>query len=269
MTRVSDAEVAHADPSTARDPPGDCPHCGRPPQGHRGGDASELLAPPADTQRPKGNHPVSTYIDRASQLKKQYNARLEALRTRKDLSDEGRRRQIAKLKVDTQNEMRKLAQQNNDAIAQRKQRLLDRVFGNPSPLPSQVIAQRDAMDRAAKITTAEEAASALKLARFTGDHGLAKAVAMRAYDFTSGPSTISGEWAGVINAWAKDEAPPVDDALTELSALQQENSSHQSRLVRGMQFTVPDPPELTGKNTTHLAAQADPAHDTEPDQAAG
>jgi hypothetical protein len=200
---------------------------------------------------------MATYTDEAEQIRKTYAARLDALRNRKDLSDEGRRRQMAKLKIETSDALRKLANDDNEATEARKRRFLEQVFGTTSALPSQVVAQRDAMDRAAKITNAKDAASALELARSTGDHTLAKAIAMRSYDFATGPGTISGEWAAVINKWAESEPPSVDEALTELAELQHARSSHQARLIRGMQFSVAEPSELHGKNTAQLAHQAD------------
>src|SRR5438874_1506790 len=100
---------------------------------------------------------MPTYAEQADQLRKQYGARLEALRSNKDLSEEGRKRQIAKLKVETSDAMRKLTQQNTEATEQRKRRLLDKVFGNAAVPSSQVVAHRDALDRAAKIQSAKEA----------------------------------------------------------------------------------------------------------------
>lgn len=200
---------------------------------------------------------MTSYTEQASQLKKQYTARLEALRNRRDLSDEGRKRQIAKLQVETKDAMRKLAQANNEATEQRQRRLLDRVFGTTGALPSQIVAQRDAMDRAAKIKTADEAAKALELARFTGDHTLAKAIAMRTYDFATGDRAISGEWVDVLNRWAQDEAPAIDEALTELSQIHADQAAPSTRLTQGMQFSIPDPSELAGKNADMLARSAD------------
>jgi len=200
---------------------------------------------------------MSTYSEQADQLRKQYNARLEALRNRRDLSEDGRRRQMAKLKVETSDAMRKLTKQNNEATEQRRRRLLAHVFGNTAVLPSQVVAQRDALDRAAKINTAKEAADALELARFTGDHQLARAIAMRSFDRAMGPREISGEWAAVINKWAENEPPSVDEALTELSEIQGEQLSHTARMAQAMRFSVSEPAELRGKNTDQLAAQAD------------
>src|SRR5947209_3913614 len=119
---------------------------------------------------------MATYADEAERLRKTYAARLEALRNRRDLSDEGRRRQMAKLKTETSDALRTLATQDNEATETRKRRLLDRAFGTTVVPASQAVAQRDALDRAAKIKTAKEAADALALAKFTGDHQLAKAI---------------------------------------------------------------------------------------------
>ena len=201
---------------------------------------------------------TSSYTEKAQQLQKQYVARLDALRSRKDLSDDGRRRQIAKLKVETSDAMRKLTQENTAATERSKRRLLDRVFGNAAVPASQIVAHRDALDRAAKIQTAKEAADALELATFTGDHQLARAIAMRAYDRAQGPSVVSREWANIVNAWAENEAPSIQEALTELS---QSTQTHTERLLQQMQFSVSEPAELKGKNADHLARDADNTDD--------
>jgi hypothetical protein len=214
---------------------------------------------------------MPTYGEQADQIRRQHNARLEALRSRKDLSDEGRDRQIAKLKVETRDARRRLTKAKTDAIEQRKRRVEHQVFGTTGTLPSQITAQRNAMDRAAKIKTAAEADHELELARFTGDHGLAKAIAMRTYyDFVTGADpTFASEWINVLNKWAQDEPPSIDEALTELSGIHREQSTF-ARLARGMQAYVGDPVELRGKNVDRLAAEADGHPDeVEPDTSTG
>jgi hypothetical protein len=200
---------------------------------------------------------MTTHAEQADRLQKQYRARVAALNASKDYNDEGKARRIAKLTADHKAEMRELDKADREDKARRERRLLDRTFGTSNLLPSQVVAQRDAADRAQKINTAKEAADALELARFNGDHGLAQEIAKRAFTRAAGHPTISGDWAAVVNKWADDESPAVSEALTELSELHHEQSSHQQRLLRGMRFGVSEPPELKGKNIDQLAAAAD------------
>ena len=194
--------------------------------------------------------------DEARKIQNRLANRVADLRRRRDLSDEGRRRQIAKAKEDADNAMRKLRVENEAARQRREETLLRQLFGNAAARDAtSVVSFRDAQDRAEHLTKADEAAELLARARRSGDNLLAKAVGMRALNQARLPGANTG-WATVLDHWAQDEAPSVDEALSELGALHRAHSAP-SRLMESATFTVATPAELRGHNVALLARQAD------------
>ncbi len=118
------------------------------------------------------------------------------LRARKDLSEEGRRRQIAKARTDADAAMREIAKADQADREKRYASLIRQIFQNPKSYDSTaVVSYRDAQDRAAALKNAEEATALLSRARFTGDRLLAQAVAMRALDGAMRDTLGNTGWA--------------------------------------------------------------------------
>jgi hypothetical protein len=199
-------------------------------------------------------------------IRKRYIDRVADLRARKDLSEEGRRRQIAKARTDADAAMRESAKADQANRDKRHAELLARIFGNPKPQDStSVVSYRDAQDRAAGLKTPEQAAALLSRARSTGDRLLAQAVAMRALDGAMGANPGTG-WDAVLDDWATEQPSGVDEALTELGQLNREQSTR-GKFARNLHYALPAASELRGHNTERLAAEADPEQAEAPDPA--
>lgn len=196
--------------------------------------------------------------DEARKIQNRLRDRVADLRSRKDLSDEGRRHQIAKAKDDADNAMQKLRVENEAARQQREETLLRRLFGNAAARDAtSVVSFRDAQDRAERLTKPDEAVELLARARRSGDTLLAKAVGMKALNETRAALPGAGsEWVAVLNQWAHDEPPTVDEALTELSQMHHANTGPR-QIGRSFSYSVPTPLELRGSNIALLARQAD------------
>jgi len=87
--------------------------------------------------------------------------------------------------------------------AETVERLASSVFGNPASTGADVIAARDADDRAARYTTPEEAQLALSRTEAKGDKSLARSIALRAYQETQGPFG-GGAWHFASNLTSSD-----------------------------------------------------------------
>lgn len=196
--------------------------------------------------------------DEARKIQNRLANRVADLRRRRDISNEGRRRQIAKAKDEADNAMRKHRTENEAARQRREETLLRRLFGNATASDATaVVSFRDAQDRAERLTKPDEAAELLARARRSGDNLLAKAVGMRALDQArSALPGASDQWATVLDRWAQDEPPAVDEALTELGAMHRANSSP-NRAMESATYTIATPAELRGHNVALLARQAD------------
>jgi hypothetical protein len=78
--------------------------------------------PPAAQPKP------DTVMDK---LRQRHQAEVDEIRGRRDLSDEGRRRQLAKVTNRARRQMQQLSRQAVEDAEQRKAELLARIFGNP------------------------------------------------------------------------------------------------------------------------------------------
>jgi hypothetical protein len=211
------------------------------------GDVEQLLGArqPADHPRP------DTPMDR---LHRRLQAEVDEIRARKDLSDDGRRRQLAKVTDRAQREMRALSRQAAEDAERRKAELLATIFGTPSRDATAIVSYRDAMDRAGQLKTPEEATQLLAQARMVGDEPLGRAVAMRVLDQAMNRGLIGGQaWAELLNEWAATQPPHVDQALTELSALVDAPGG----IARSLAYSLATPSELDGQDLVSLAVAAD------------
>lgn len=165
------------------------------------------------------------------QLQHAYARKLEAIRANKDLSDEGKRRQIAREWKAHSKAMGAARQEAVADIAVRRRRLERKAFGAP-PETTQAD-YRDALGRADALATADAAHAALSRAQRTGDAVLARAVA-----------TVAAErgWRGVLGAYAGADAV-VADALDQLAGLGEQDDAA-ARLKRSVATSASTPPEL-------------------------
>ncbi len=194
--------------------------------------------------------------DTAEQIRARYHTRVEDLKARRDLSDEGRRRQLAKAYTRAQDDLRKVRAETEANRDARHQQLMGQLFKNPdSRDPSSAISYRDAQDRAEALRTPAEALELLNRARRSGDALLVTAVAMRSLDQAMGALGNSA-WGEVVDTWSQGESSFVDAALTELGELHR--TSPADLIGRAAQHSVPKPSELAGVGNLHkLAAEAD------------
>jgi hypothetical protein len=199
---------------------------------------------------------VADHATRARDIQKRHAAAVQQVQERRDLSAEGRKRQLARVHTQFSAEMDQVRAAANEATEQRRNEIVRGLFGNPSPGDStSVISYRDALDRADRVKTPEEAARLLRRAQQTGDTTLARAVAAKALDAAMGPDA-NGAWAGVVNTWGAEDAGR-DELLTELSALN-DAASPAGRFAGGLQYALARPLGLdAGDNVAALAAAAD------------
>ncbi|MBJ7340634.1 hypothetical protein [Mycolicibacterium sp.] len=115
-------------------------------------------------------------------IQQQLEQQCDTIRRNRSLSDAGRKSELAKAVLAARTRVDKL---RSDFVADREQRghkLHKIVFGDLTDFgASEVIAHRDAQDRAAQLDTPDDAKAMLRRAGQTGDHSLACAVAEAAY----------------------------------------------------------------------------------------
>lgn len=188
-----------------------------------------------------------------------YERRIREIRDNRDLSDEGRRRQMAQAKVDADKRFKALRADEHTAREQRRDNAMRRLFGRTQN--ENTLEYRDALARADQIKNPADAASLLRVARLSGDDSLQRAVAMKALDGSRG--TLGGQsnaWADVVDDWASSDEHR-QEALHELSNIDAVGVNRQARLQQRLLDSVSKramkPAELEGHNVEHLAYQAD------------
>jgi hypothetical protein len=212
---------------------------------------------------------ADTYTDRAAAVRATQAAKAAGIANRRDLSDDGRKRQLAKIHADAKTAMRKIREEAAADADNRRNQILRELFGDPESYDSgSVMAYRDALDRAEQVKSAQEAQQLLQRARTTGDTKLARAVAAKALNQAMSPTAGDG-WVQVVNDWG-GESQHRDKLLTELSGLEQDTRATSSENM--LRWSIPRPSGLTNAdNVDKLAGDADrtPGEDQAPDPLAG
>lgn len=213
----------------------------------------------------------------ADRVRRAYNERIADIRSRNDLSDDGRRRQLAAAKVETDQKMRLLRERQEQAVTERRNTLVRQLFGRPGTVDgAAALSVRDALTRVEQIHKPEDAESLLRLARTSGDPVLAQALAARSYELIRNATmTPAGRerWGQVLAEWA-DGDPDTDQALAELLDIDHIGRSRSqtltSMMIDRMRTSAHTPTELARANVTELARQADarPDEDEAPDPGA-
>jgi hypothetical protein len=168
---------------------------------------------------------------RMATIRESFGQQINTIRDNRNYSERGRAREMAKTllahrkKADA---LRANFDANNETV---RVKLGARLFGLPAGADATtVLVYRDAEDRAAKITSQENAAAMLTRALERGDTLLARAVAGHAY---------SKHWGDVTETWA--EKTGLADAL---DALDEIPSGRMLNIAEAVVFSVSSPPEL-------------------------
>lgn len=187
-----------------------------------------------------------------------YGKQLDRVRRDPNLSDVGKQRAMAKLFVQTRDEVAQMRQTADQAYRTRYSQLESVAFGihAQSSDPSAAISLRDALDRAAQVANPDEAGQLLNRAAVTGDETLARAIAMTAYT-NLGDHDLGEHWAGVFNHYRENQPAERQRILDELDTLRHADSKR-ARFRDAMATGVSRPTELANVgNVDHLASEAD------------
>jgi hypothetical protein len=204
---------------------------------------------------------------KAEQVRAQHADAVQTINGRKDLSAEGRRRQLAQVTRATRDRLAELRQADAEAITARQERLIGDLF-KPSRLgrtPSGDLAERDAASRCASIRTADDARKMLRAAAQLDDRSLARAAARRVADIVdeSGGGIEAEQFQTVLDEWAGSSlAPPyAAEAIGELLAIEAEQLDGMTALATGAHYRPDMPSGIAPGQLDRLADEADPIGD--------
>jgi hypothetical protein len=116
-------------------------------------------------------------------IQRQLDEHVDALRGQRAFSDAGRKTEMAKSLLTARAHVDKMRSEFAAGRVTQRENLSRTVFGNSHELDgSELIANRDAQDRAAQLTTADDAKAMLHRANRNTDDSLARAVAEVAFN---------------------------------------------------------------------------------------
>jgi hypothetical protein len=158
---------------------------------------------------------TQSFVNRAHDIRAQYEADVERTRKNPQLSAVGKQQQLAVAwkKVTTEMDGHKITFEGVQGLTAADRRR--EVFGATRVTGDDAISVRDAFDRAAQLQSPDEAHALLRRAQVTGDDHLANAVAATAFDNSAG--FVGGEaWAAVLDTFTQAR-PEVAQKLQEIA----------------------------------------------------
>ena len=168
-------------------------------------------------------------------IQRNLDAAVAAIRDNKNLSETGRRTEIAKATLAARKQAEALKAETRAARETRRAELERRVFGIAgTPNPTELMVMRDSRDRAANLQSADEAQLKLKLAAQTGDSFMSKAIAQVA---------AAKGWGDVLNTFTNTAAFDTRAALEELADIP---TGRGTNLADAAAFKIRDPREFLG-----------------------
>lgn len=153
----------------------------------------------------------------AERIQNRWARTSDVLTNDSSLSDTGKRAKLDSEREQVQAKLRDLRKRESELIADKRQSLERRLFGLSSVTctdPNQIIAYRDAQDRAARLNDGNTAQEVFAAAMRSDDKTLAAAVLARA---------LSNGWSSIIAEYVKQH-PAAREDLDDLAKLQQYDS---------------------------------------------
>ncbi|GGR78537.1 hypothetical protein GCM10010169_23390 [Micromonospora fulviviridis] len=194
---------------------------------------------------------MATAQEQAQKLFTEYTETVERIRGNKAASREGKRADLARTYLTARERMDGVFATADAQRAARRRELERRLFGAPTlgDQASTMLARRDAMDRAARLTSSDDAQALLRSALTSGDETLARAVVQWGYERRD---------AAVVDAYS-DARPHLDPDLAELWQMPDKNPTQAGveRMRREMNYPITRPAELHDVPDMHLQAVAD------------
>ncbi|NED31971.1 hypothetical protein [Streptomyces sp. SID8499] len=183
----------------------------------------------------------------AESIRTDFQRNLEAVRNRRDLNTQARQTAIARAYAKARDGLNGIRQQEADYVTRQRNYLERKLFGNTDDIHgTNAVSSRDARERAAKLTTPDEAAQAYNRAQRDGDTALARAIAAQAADYAASVGAAPG-WEHIVRHYAGSR-PGLADAHKELAELREPGLGFDFRYV------LPKPSEL-GRMGDHQVDQ--------------
>ncbi len=207
--------------------------------------------------------------EKAAQIRTNLNQQIQALKSQKNLTREGRAARMAKARKTAETKIAELGRDETRRLTDRKEELHRKLFGNRKVDDTRIASIRDARDRAANLDKdINKVRDLMTRADRDGDQVLLRAYAEEVARRAGNPMGRQQGWTELFREWANDQVGGTD-VIEELSALNFDFTDPGQRMVRESAFSAgPLPEELRGfGNLDALAAQADSIPELPPTRA--
>lgn len=173
----------------------------------------------------------------AQQVKARYAMTVSHVRGNKDLTDAARNRQIAELHAEQRDRLQRLRQQEQERLAadyaKTEKDLFRRAVAEWNASPGDMVALRDAQDRASQVKRPEDAHGLLDQAEASGDEQLAATVARNALHRSADSLVTPGDrspWLSVVEKYISHPArvnrlTPIAEKMDALNALREPSAN--------------------------------------------
>jgi hypothetical protein len=165
----------------------------------------------------------------------EHNHGIDYIRNNKNLTPEGKTKQIAATYLQYKQQITALEAEDKAARVSKADSLRRSLFGlTGSSDANATISYRDAQDRVAAIQDEDQALELLDRADLSSDEILTKAIVGRAAE---------AGWINVVNTWS-DKHPYYGSKLQELANLHNEENSIEGVMNHAMSYTLTAPAEI-------------------------
>jgi hypothetical protein len=191
--------------------------------------------------------------EKVGRIQIRLNNAVDQIRNNRRYTEDARRAEMATATLKAKKDAAALKAEFLAERDARRESLEKRLFGIlGTPDPTELMVLRDARDRAASITSEEEADTKLRLANQAGDTYMARAIAQVA---------ITKGWRPVVNTFAETAPLGTKTALEELGDIP---SGRNTKLADNSTFSIRNPAELGSADDGRLEviARSDPAEIT-------
>lgn len=188
---------------------------------------------------------LTSYTDKAESLIAAFGRETTAIRNDQRFTDAEKRRRLAAAYLQTKTETESLKTAEAKDRSDRIQALRRRIYGRfDTTQGSDVIALRDAQERASALTS-EDQARALELlnrANLNNDQSMTRALLMRAYEV---------QWVDVLNQYTAHN-PSTERDIDELWTLSDGGETLAATLHREWSYVVTAPTEIASTPESEL-----------------
>ncbi|WP_144872433.1 hypothetical protein [Microbacterium sp. 1.5R] len=174
------------------------------------------------------NTKINTLRDEAAAIRRDFSTEIAALNANPSLTIAGKRELLDKIEPELRTKLANLDAEESKALEQTRQGLQRQITGNASE--GDVVAFRDAHDRAGRLESEVGARNAITQALDVDDVELAKAILHK---------SMANGWTAAIDTYTAAR-PDMSGTIRDLTAVHRWSNSDEVSIERAMAYQLPE-----------------------------